>query len=84
MAMTDHDRLFKELLTAFFREFVELFAPEVAARVEWPSLRLLDKEIWTDVTEGERHEADLVGVARWRDEETCFLIHIENQASRHA
>ena len=84
MPMTDHDRLFKELLTTFFREFVELFAPEVAARVEWPSLRLLDKEVWTDVTEGERHEADLVALADVRGEASCFLIHVENQASRHA
>jgi hypothetical protein len=26
----DHDRLFKELLTTFFVEFIELFFPELA------------------------------------------------------
>jgi hypothetical protein len=27
--MIDHDRLFKELFTTFFVEFIELFFPEV-------------------------------------------------------
>jgi hypothetical protein len=84
MVLTDHDRLFKELLTNFFREFVELFAPEVASRVAWDTVRLLDKEVWTDVTEGERHEADLVALAEVRGEAACFLIHIESQASKQS
>ena len=86
--MIDHDRLFKELLTTFFREFIELFAPALAARVEWASLHFLDKEIFTDVTEGERHEADLIAQVRLSDgeghEEAFFLIHVENQASKQA
>ncbi len=82
--MIDHDRLFKELLTTCFQDFIELFAPDLAARVEWDSLRFLDKEIFTDVTEGERHEADLIAVARVRGEESCFLIHVENQASKQS
>jgi hypothetical protein len=31
MRHMDHDRLFKQLLTTFFVEFVELFLPEVNA-----------------------------------------------------
>jgi hypothetical protein len=34
MATTDHDRLFKEVLTTFFLDFLELFLPKVAAFVE--------------------------------------------------
>ncbi len=30
----DHDRLFKELLTTFFVEFVEAFLPDVHAYLE--------------------------------------------------
>ncbi len=30
----DHDRLFKELLTTFFVEFLELFLPEIAAALD--------------------------------------------------
>ncbi len=46
----DHDRLFKELLSTFFLEFLDLFFPEVTSSIEADSLTLLDKEIFTDVT----------------------------------
>ena len=42
--MIDHDRLFKELLTTFFLEFVDLFFPEVSAYLERESWVFLDKE----------------------------------------
>ena len=76
----DHDRLFKELLTTFFVEFVELFFPEMAEYLDRDSLEFLDKEIFTDVTEGARHEVDLVVKARFRDQSAFFVIHVENQA----
>lgn len=82
--MIDHDRLFKELLSTFFVEFLELFFPEVIAYVERDTLELLDKEIFTDVTAGEQYEADLVVKARFRNQETFFLIHTEHQASSQA
>ena len=76
----DHDRLFKELLTAFFVEFVELFLPDVAAYLDPDSIEFLDKEIFTDVTAGEKHEVDLLVKARFQGEEAFFLVHVENQA----
>ncbi len=76
------DRLFKELLSTFFLEFVDLFLPDVASFIERDSLVFLDKEIFTDVTTGERYEADLVVKLRFKGRETCFLIHIEHQAHR--
>lgn len=36
--MIDHDRLFKELISTFFVEFMELFFPEVLAYVERDSI----------------------------------------------
>src|SRR5205085_12062238 len=50
----DHDRLFKELLTVFFVEFVELFLPDVAAYLDKDSIEFLDKEVFTDVTAGRK------------------------------
>ena len=47
--MTNHDRLFKELLTTFFMEFLELFFPKVAAYVDPGSLEFPDKQVFTDV-----------------------------------
>ena len=45
--MIDHDRLFKELFSTFFVEFLELFFPQVAEYVAYGSLEFLDKEIFT-------------------------------------
>ena len=82
--MIDHDRLFKELLMTFFIEFVQLFLPELAAYLDKRSLVFLDKEIFTDVTSGERHEVDVVARARFRGQQLCFLVHVENQAQKQA
>ena len=77
----DHDRLFKELLTEFFAEFLDLFLPDVRGYIDPNSLEFLDKEVFTDVTAGDRHEADLVVKARFRDQQAFFLVHVENQSS---
>jgi hypothetical protein len=78
----DHDRLFKELLTTFFAEFVELFLPDAAAYMERGRLEFLDKEVFTDVASSERHEVDLVVKTRFRGgTDVFFLIHVENQAA---
>src|SRR4051794_30652109 len=77
----DHDRLFKELLRTFFVEFIELFLPEVAAYLDPASVEFLDKEVFTDVTAGERHEVDLLVKARFKGKPAFFLIHVEHQAS---
>lgn len=82
--MLDHDRLFKELLTIFFLDFVELFLPDAYAYLELDSVAFLDKELFTDVTAGEQYEADLVVKARVRGQESFFLIHLEHQAQPQA
>lgn len=78
--MTDHDRLFKELITTFFAEFIELFLPAVAAYIERDSLVFLDKQIFTELGEGQRYETDIVVKVRFREQEANFLVHLENQA----
>ncbi|MFB8789594.1 MAG: DUF4351 domain-containing protein [Potamolinea sp.] len=82
--MIDHDRLFKELITTFFVEFIELFLPDVATYLDRDSVKFLDKEVFTDVTAGEQYEADLVVQARFREQESFFLIHLEHQAQNQA
>jgi len=77
----DHDRAFKELLSTFFIEFAELFLQDVVEYLDASSIEFLDKEVFTDVLAGEKHEVDLVVKARLREQETFFLIHVENQAS---
>lgn len=70
------------MLRTFFVEFIELFLPAVNEYLEPDSVVFLDKEIFTDVTAGERHTADLVVKARFKGQSTCFLIHTEPQATR--
>ncbi|MBD2451625.1 DUF4351 domain-containing protein [Nostoc sp. FACHB-152] len=78
--MIDHDRLFKELLTTFFWEFIELFLPEITAYLERDTITFLDKEVFTDVTAGEKYETDIVVKAKFREQESFFLVHLEHQA----
>jgi predicted transposase YdaD len=82
--MLDHDRLFKELLSTFFLDFLALFLPEVLTYLDPASLTFLEKEIFTDVTAGERHEADLIVQAQFRQRPSFFLIHVETQASNQS
>lgn len=44
----------------------------------------MDKEIFTDITFGDRYEADLIVNAKFRSQESFFLIHVENQAQQQA
>ncbi len=78
------DQLYKELLQEFFREFLELFYPAVAARLDFDRVTFLDKELFTDLPEGSRREADLVARVHRRDggEPEIVLIHVEIQTQR--
>ncbi|QOV87358.1 DUF4351 domain-containing protein [Humisphaera borealis] len=80
----DHDRLFKQLLQTYFVEFLELFCADLLAHIEPGSIEFLDKEIFTDLAGGDRHEVDLLVKCRFRGEWVCFLIHVEVQASPQA
>lgn len=78
-----HDQLFKELLQAFFREFMELFFADVAARLDFSQVTFLDKETFTDVPQGDQREADLVAQVYTLDgEPEIILTHIEVEARR--
>ena len=81
----DHDRLFKELLTTFFIEFLDLFLPEVSAEIDRDFAAVpMDKEVFTDVTSGDKHEVDVLMKVKFRGEEAFFLVHVENQATPQA
>lgn len=80
----EYDVLFKQLLKTFFRPFMELFFPQVAARIRWDSIEFLDKEEHAQAAEGSDESqafsriTDVVVKAATLDgnaEE--FLIHVE-------
>ncbi|MEB3178440.1 MAG: DUF4351 domain-containing protein [Nostocaceae cyanobacterium] len=82
--MIDHDRLFKELLSTFFPEFIELFFPNISADWERDSWEFLPQEVFTDVTEGERKIVDLIVRASLRNQDALFIIHTEHQSYSQA
>jgi hypothetical protein len=59
-----HDQLFKDLLRAFFREFMELFFPDAAARLDFSTVVFLDKEVFTDLPTGRQRLLHLVAQAQ--------------------
>lgn len=82
--MIDHDRLFKELLSTFFVEFLELFLPQVARSIDPSSVQFLPQEYFADLTTGDTKIVDLLAQVQLAGQETGFLIHLENQASPEA
>lgn len=76
----DHDRLFKELISTFFIEFIDLFLPQVASDIDRDSIRFLPLEVFNDVTSGEKKEIDLLVEVKYRQQDTYFLIHVEAQS----
>ncbi len=78
----DHDRLFKELITLLFIEFLQLFAPHVAALIDPDSIEFVDKEIFAPFLQSQEYEVDILVKCRIAGEERFVLIHIENQAKK--
>jgi hypothetical protein len=78
--MTDHDRLFKELISTFFIEFLELFLPEVASTIDRNSIRFLPQEYFADLTTGEDKIIDLLVEVNQAGQDVGFLVHIEAQS----
>jgi Domain of unknown function (DUF4351)/Putative transposase, YhgA-like len=79
--MTDHDRLFKELLSTFFVDFLDLFLPQVACQIERDSVRFLPQEYFADLTTGEKKIIDLLAEVKVLGQDAVILIHVEAQSS---
>jgi hypothetical protein len=80
----DHDRWFKELLTTFFLEFLDLFFPKLARLIDPDSLEFLTQEHFSDVHEGSIYLADVVVKTRYLGEDAYFLVHVEHQSTAPA
>ena len=76
----DHDAIFQQLLGEFFVELLALFAPDALQMLDPSTLTFLDKEVFRDLLDPDRREADLVVQARFRDQPTTFIVHLEHQA----
>ena len=73
-----HDQLFKDLLRAFFGDFVRLFFPDKARRLDLGSVSFEDKEVFTDLPRGRERRLDLVVKVRTNERKReIVLVHIE-------
>lgn len=77
----DHDRLFKELITTFFEEFILLFFPQVHEHIDFHHLSFLSEELFTDVTAGEKYRVDLLVETKLKGKDGLIIVHIENQSN---
>ena len=77
----DHDQNFKELISTFFIEFLELFLPEIARTVDSGSVKFLQQEYFVDLVEGEEKIVDLLVEVKQSGQDATFLIHIEPQST---
>jgi hypothetical protein len=76
----DHDRLFKELLTTFFCEFLDLFFPKLAAQIDRESIEFLSQELFPNLLDGAEYRADILVKARFKGQDAYFVIHVEHQS----
>jgi Domain of unknown function (DUF4351)/Putative transposase, YhgA-like len=79
--MIDHDQLFKELLSTFFVEFLELFFPQIAALIDPDSVSFLPQEYFADLTVGESKIVDLLAQVKLAGQDVGLLVHLEAQAT---
>jgi predicted transposase YdaD len=80
----DHDKNFKELISTFFLEFLELFLPEVASEIAPDSITFLQQEYFADLVAGEEKIVDLLVSVKRSGTDTTFLIHLEAQSDSQA
>ena len=77
----NHDQKFKELISTFFMEFLELFLPELARAIEPDSVTFREQEYFVDLVDGETNIIDLLAEVKLAGEEATVLVHIEPQST---
>ena len=78
-----HDQLFKQVLEAFFPDFLRLFDPETAARLDLTTVTFRNPEVFIDLPQGERRTADVVAEVRSLEgEPELVIVHVEIQRER--
>ena len=79
----DHDGLAKRLLTAFLREFLELFLPDVLPYTDLSSVTFLDKELPRANPKSKKRAADLVAQVKFRGQD-AFFLSLSHRTARRA
>ena len=78
-----HDQLFKQVLEAFFPDFLRLFDPATAAHLDLTTVTFRNPEVFVDLPQGERRTADVVAEVRSLEgEPELVIVHVEIQRER--
>ncbi|MEM7533201.1 MAG: cytosolic protein [Chloroflexota bacterium] len=82
--ITDYDSPWKDILTHYFKEFIQFFFPKIYTEIDWSrGYHFKDKELQQatkDATSGRQYADKLVQVWRNDGSEQWVLIHIEIQS----
>jgi hypothetical protein len=71
------DPIFKTLLREFLPDFLHLFFPEIAQRLDLSTVEFLDREEFTDLLAGGRREVDVLSrVKTLTGEPELILVHV--------
>lgn len=82
-AEVDHDQIAKTLIELFFREFMELFCPMEAERIDFGQVEFLKQEYFSNPLRGEKRLLDLVVKVGLKAGGNRFvLIHVEFESTR--
>lgn len=83
---SNQDSAWKDILDAYFKEFMEFFYTEIAKKIDWVAgYEALDKELQAITTEsmmGKRFVDKLFKVKSLDGQEEVVLIHIEIQSQK--
>jgi hypothetical protein len=83
----EYDSPWKDILEAYFQDFVSFFFPQIHAEIDWSrGYDFLDQEltqIAKDAEVGKRFADKLVKVWKLTGEETWVLVHIEIQSQEN-
>src|SRR5690606_11431561 len=83
---TDYDGAWKEALDRYFRPFLELCFPEVAAEILWErGIRFLDQELQSIVRDaelGKQRVDKLIEVTRRDGGKEYLHVHVEVQSQQ--
>jgi len=80
----NHDEAFKKLLQTFFKEFIELFFPELDRLLDHSQTRFLMQELLVDIVGQESRELDLLLETKYTVLDAYVLIHFEPQSYKEA
>lgn len=81
-ALLNHDEAFKKLLQTFFKEFIQLFFPELDRQLDHNQTRFLMQELLVDIVGEKSRTLDLLLETKYKAWDAYILIHFEPQSYR--